>query len=97
MLLFIKLLFFGVMLTLALLAVTIINKRMRQQASHSREKNDGFRIKDLSNYDGKEGRPAYVLFRKVVYDLTNSPQWKGGSHFGEHAAGEDLTSALIID
>ncbi len=44
--------------------------------------------------DGVEGRPAWVKVGDRLYDVTRSPRWAGGSHFGRHQAGEDLTAAL---
>ena len=53
-----------------------------------------FKLEDLPGYDGKEGRPAYVLFRNKVYDVSDSSKWQGGSHFRAHAAGQDLTNKI---
>jgi len=93
-LLFTKLVLFAIMLTLALLAVTLVHNRMRQQSSRLSGGQTEFTIQDLPKYDGKEGRPAYVLYNSVVYDVTNSAKWKAGVHFRKHAAGQDLTNAL---
>ncbi len=46
---------------------------------------------ELAAFDGKGGRPAYVAYEGVVYDVTESSMWGGGEHEGEHAAGKDLT------
>jgi predicted heme/steroid binding protein len=48
----------------------------------------------LARFDGREGRPAYIAYRGVVYDVTESFLWKGGRHQVLHRAGEDLTQAL---
>ena len=93
-LLFIKLILYAVMLALALLAVTLVHRRMRRQTPQAPGGGDGFRIEDLPKYDGKEGRPAYVRYRNTVYDVTGSAKWKDGAHFRKHAAGQDLTKAL---
>jgi predicted heme/steroid binding protein len=53
-----------------------------------------FTIAELSQYDGKEGRPAYVAFKGKVYDATNSRLWKSGKHGAIHLAGADLTEAF---
>lgn len=50
--------------------------------------------KELQQYDGREGRKAYVAYKGVVYDVTDSTLWKEGSHKKMHQAGEDLTSAM---
>ena len=44
--------------------------------------------------DGEEGRKAWVKVGDQLYDLTASPRWAEGNHFGRHQAGEDLTAAL---
>jgi hydroxylamine dehydrogenase len=53
-----------------------------------------FHPEDLSKYDGKEGRPAYVLYKNKVYDVSDSSRWQGGSHFRAHVAGQDLTKKI---
>jgi len=53
-----------------------------------------FHPEDLPKYDGKEGRPAYVLFRNKVYDVSDSSKWPEGVHFRAHAAGQDLTKKI---
>jgi predicted heme/steroid binding protein len=52
-----------------------------------------FTSEDLKAYDGQEGRPAYVAFEGIVYDVTESSMWGDGDHEGMHSAGADLTSA----
>ncbi len=52
-----------------------------------------FTLEDLAGFDGRNGRPAYVAYKGVVYDLTDSPMWEGGDHEGMHDAGTDLTDA----
>jgi predicted heme/steroid binding protein len=51
-----------------------------------------FTAEELAAADGKEGRPAYVAYQGVVYDLSESPMWAGGDHEGMHVAGHDLTA-----
>lgn len=53
-----------------------------------------FTLEELSAYNGQNGAPAYVAVNGVVYDVTNNPLWKGGSHFGGLTAGKDLTNAF---
>ena len=55
---------------------------------------DAFQLSELPKYDGKEGRPAYVVYRNKVYDVSESPKWAGGAHFRAHVAGQDLTKKL---
>lgn len=49
-----------------------------------------FTIKEVAEFDGKNGRQAYVVIRGTVYDLTTVKQWIEGKHYGV-VAGNDLT------
>lgn len=52
---------------------------------------------ELSKFDGKDGRPAYVAVDGVIYDLTQSRLWRGGEHdpsYGRVKAGDDLSEAI---
>lgn len=51
-----------------------------------------FSAEELATFDGREGRPAYVAYQGLVYDLSGSPMWAGGDHEGMHAAGRDMTA-----
>ena len=51
-----------------------------------------FTLEELAEYDGRDGRPAYVAFEGVVYDVTESAMWDEGDHEGQHQAGHDLTA-----
>jgi len=53
-----------------------------------------FSLDDLSRYDGKEGRPAYVAFKSNIYDVSGSKLWKEGVHVMRHYAGTDLTDLI---
>ena len=53
-----------------------------------------FTLEELKQYDGKEGRPAYIAYKGKVYDVTDNFLWIDGDHQGEHAAGKDLTGAM---
>ncbi|BCZ47828.1 hypothetical protein psyc5s11_38950 [Clostridium gelidum] len=50
-----------------------------------------FTLEDLAQYTGRNGYPAYVAIEGIVYDISNSEAWGGGTHFGL-TAGQDLTS-----
>jgi predicted heme/steroid binding protein len=52
-----------------------------------------FTLEELAQFDGKDGRPAYYAYEGKVYDVSASPLWKLGMHFG-HSAGKDLTGKL---
>lgn len=52
-----------------------------------------FTLEELAQYDGKDGRDAYVAVDGIVYDVTNSKLWAGGDHNG-FTAGKDLTEEI---
>lgn len=52
-----------------------------------------FTMEEIARYDGKDGRPAYIVVDGVVYDVSNVSQWSSGSHFG-FEPGADVTDAL---
>jgi predicted heme/steroid binding protein/uncharacterized membrane protein len=94
--LFIKILLFVVMVTLGLTAVTVIHRRIRKAAASPEEPADASEVTydTLHRFDGSDDKPAYVVYDGMIYDVTDSPKWKDGRHFGRHAAGSDLTEAL---
>ncbi len=51
--------------------------------------------KELAEFDGKDGKPAYVAYKGKVYDVTDSSQWLDGDHLG-HSAGHDLTEEMEV-
>ncbi|MFA6190941.1 MAG: 2-oxoacid:acceptor oxidoreductase subunit alpha [Sulfurimonas sp.] len=51
-------------------------------------------LEELSHYNGKDGQPAYIAYKGIVYDVSKSDMWKDGEHQGEHTAGVDLSEAL---
>jgi predicted heme/steroid binding protein len=53
-----------------------------------------FTRKDLEQFNGKNGAPAYIAFNGEVYDVTKSFLWLGGRHQVLHSAGTDLTGQL---
>ena len=53
--------------------------------------------KQLSDFDGQDGRPAYVAVNGTIYDLTQSRLWRGGVHAPSHGrarAGQDLSELI---
>lgn len=53
-----------------------------------------FDSKELSDFNGKEERPAYVAHKGRVIDVSQSKLWKDGLHMTRHHAGNDLTTAI---
>ena len=54
-----------------------------------------FTDSELKEYDGKDGRPAYVSYNSKVYDVSESSRWIDGRHMGSHGAGNDLTNSMM--
>jgi predicted heme/steroid binding protein len=52
-----------------------------------------FTVSELAGFDGRDGRPAYVAYRGKVYDVTQSPHFAEGAHYG-HDSGADLTEDM---
>jgi len=50
-----------------------------------------FTLEELKACDGRDGRPAYVAYDGIVYNVTESAMWSDGDHEGMHQAGADLT------
>jgi predicted heme/steroid binding protein len=56
-----------------------------------------FALAELAQFDGKDGRPAYVAVDGVVYDVSGSAQWPQGDHTPcnlDAMAGKDLSEVL---
>jgi predicted heme/steroid binding protein/uncharacterized membrane protein len=53
-----------------------------------------FTAAELAQYDGIDGREAYVGYKGFVFDVTPSPLWRKGKHVNEHSAGVDLTAEM---
>jgi predicted heme/steroid binding protein len=84
------------MVSTAVIVITYIGPRMRKRRV---KKDFPMTKKDLTpeeihTFDGKEGRPAYVVYKGIIYDMTGSKFWKNGSHLAKHLAGHDLTYSL---
>jgi predicted heme/steroid binding protein len=59
------------------------------------EETKKFSINELSQFDGKDGKAAYVGYKGKVYDVTESAQWTDGEHLG-HMAGQNLTDEMDV-
>jgi predicted heme/steroid binding protein len=49
-----------------------------------------FTAATLAEYDGKDGRSAYIAVDGLVYDASNHKSWTDGEHHG-FSAGKDLS------
>ncbi len=102
-LLSIKILLFAIMFLSALIVTVFIGPRLRAERKNGTlliselkklEASHFFSQDELAMFDGKEGRPAYVAYKGVVYDVSQSRLWKDGSHLRKHNAGLDMTDIL---
>ena len=55
-----------------------------------------FTSAELEEYNGKNGKPAYIAYQGKVYDLSESGLWRDGEHMGLHQVGKDLTEELEL-
>ncbi|CZR07335.1 Hypothetical protein Tcol_2536 [Trichococcus collinsii] len=62
--------------------------------SSSAEEMRTFTLEELSQYNGKDGQPAYVAVDGIVYDVTNVEAWKDGEHKLGLTAGNELTEEI---
>jgi predicted heme/steroid binding protein len=53
-----------------------------------------FTESELQGYNGERGRPRYIAYAGVVYDVGDCPKWRTGLHEQLHFAGLDLTRSL---
>ena len=53
-----------------------------------------FTKEEVAQYNGKNGKPAYVIYKGKVHNVSASFLWKDGTHQVLHSAGVDLTNAL---
>ncbi|WP_244403743.1 cytochrome b5 domain-containing protein [Flexistipes sinusarabici] len=51
---------------------------------------------EVKEYNGKNGKPAYIIFDNKIYDVTESKLWKDGIHMNRHKAGEDMTDFISM-
>jgi len=94
-LLSIKIILFLVMLSSAVIVTRYIGPRLRKQKSLTPSLDSGVCTPDgLCQFDGKDGRPAYIAYKGIIYDVAKSSLWKSGMHMMKHAAGNDLTDML---
>ena len=51
-----------------------------------------FSYQELRQYNGKDGKPVYVSYKGVIYDVSASDLWETGRHQNKHDAGDDHTN-----
>lgn len=70
------------------------NNNNNNNNNNNQEELREFTLEELAQYNGKDGNPAYVAVNGKVYDVTDVPAWRGGSHQGEVSAGIDATAFI---
>jgi predicted heme/steroid binding protein len=50
-------------------------------------------LEELSKYNGEDGMPSYIAVDGVIYDVSDSSNWRNGMHNG-YEAGNDLTDEI---
>lgn len=94
-LLLVKVSIFLLMLFSALFVVFFLAPRLKRRKTAQLQAIDGiFKVEELNQFDGKEGRAAYFSYQGEVYDVTGSQLWIDGTHMARHQAGDDLTEYL---
>lgn len=66
-----------------------INELTGESYNYYRQQKE-FTLNELSEYNGRNGNPAYVAIEGIVYDVSNEPVWSTKKYKGI-TAGEDLT------
>lgn len=72
-----------IMVLIAAIATTRINRLMKEAYSKKEEKDDA-----------KKTTQTQFIYNGVLYEVGESKLWKNGAHMGRHYAGADLTSAM---
>jgi predicted heme/steroid binding protein/uncharacterized membrane protein len=91
----VKIILFAVMLSSAVIVTIFIGPKLRKQRGGAPVlENGNCSLDGLCQFDGKDGRPAYIAYQETIYDVTKSRLWKNGAHVTKHAAGNDLTDIL---
>ena len=55
-----------------------------------------FSLDELKQYNGQNGKPAYIALNGKIFDVSESSFWITGDHFGAHQAGKDLTDEIAL-
>ena len=91
----IKIFLFLIMLSSAVIVTRFIGPKLRKQKTLTPKLDGGVCTVDgLCQFDGKDGRPAYIAYKGIIYDASGSKLWKNGTHMMKHAGGNDLTDML---
>ena len=88
-LLSIKIFLFLIMFSSALVVATYIRPRLKKkmQSPVADLFSKNMTREQLAHFDGKEGRPAYIAYKGILYDISQGRLWKNGLHAMKHSAG----------
>jgi predicted heme/steroid binding protein len=76
--------------------VLVIGPKLKQKKTSNPPKSGAaLTLAELTNFDGDDGRPAYLAYKGKIYDVTLSKLWGQGNHMKRHQAGTDLTGILV--
>lgn len=50
-------------------------------------------LEELKEFNGKDGKAAYIAVDGVIYDVSNSSRWRNGEH-NDFFAGNDLSEGI---
>ncbi len=96
-LLVVKVAIFLLMVSTAAITTFVIGPRLRRKKALAlKEGRQDLTAEELSQFDGRDGRAAYVGYAGNIYDVSQSGHWRAGSHVGKHLAGADLTGAVRL-
>jgi predicted heme/steroid binding protein len=92
----IKISLFLVMFSSAVIVTTFIGPKLRRkmQSPVADLFAQAISPEQLAHFDGRDGRPAYIAYKGIVYDVSRGRLWKNGMHVMKHPAGSDLTEVL---
>jgi len=94
-LLTIKIILFLIMVASAAAVTFLIGPRLKRKRMEAlKAHKQDLTHEELIQFDGKDGRPAYIAYNGRIYDVSDSRLWKGGVHLRKHLAGSDLTEAI---
>ncbi|MDF1558429.1 MAG: cytochrome b5 domain-containing protein [ANME-2 cluster archaeon] len=88
-----KMILFSIMVTIAFLLSFVINKKLKNathQQSLVEEIDNEMTFEELEKYDGSSNE-TFIAYAGVIFDVSNSRLWRGGTHMKRHKAGTDLT------
>lgn len=52
-----------------------------------------FTVEEVAKFNGKDGNKGYVIYKGIVYDVSDHPRWITGEH-NNNLAGTDLTEFI---